>query len=224
MFQYLLGGTIDKRKIIAKHLFGHPKIVQGASAHFWMGASGNGKALNYKQMMDEIEPLRIGDGGGDRFRYIESGLESIAAQPVRYIRLRLRRLVEAYMQPYGTVAVGNVFGSYGIKQAIMLNDSLILGDVMSSPAFWSKLWIYMMHYGSIVLALLYVIFRPSKWRHWLLLSLVIGYFSAVYGFLTVIPRYLFPIMSLYLLLASALIVSRSSRNTNPFVNTNLPRI
>lgn len=188
------------------YVFGQIKIAQGGAAHFWMGARGDGKAIGYKEMMEQVEPIRIGAGGIDRFNYVGSALEAVMDKPIIYINLRLRRLVEAYAQPYGTVAVGDVFGSRSLKTAMSMINPHDLRDLLSLPEFWTKLWIYLMHYGSIIFSLIYVSTNRRKWRHWLLLSIVIAYFSGVYSVLTIIPRYLFPIMPLFLLLASALIV------------------
>ncbi|MDA0699530.1 MAG: hypothetical protein O3B16_06775, partial [Chloroflexi bacterium] len=42
---------------------------------------------------------------------------------------------------------------------------------------------------------------------WLLPLLVIGYVSGLYAMLTIIPRYLFPIMPLYVVLAAAFLAA-----------------
>ena len=192
-------------------LFGRPKIVEGGAAHFWMGARGEGRAIGYAQMMEDVETLRIGEGGSDRFDYLGNAIETVTAHPIHYVNVRMKRLLEAYLQPYGTVVVGDVLGSYGLKKALMLTNWHSIRDLVASPAFWPKLWIYLMHYGSIGLALLYIFTRIRKWRQWLLPSLIVGYFSFLYAFLTIIPRYLFPVMPLYILLASALIVDHRHR-------------
>ena len=51
LFQYLLGGTIDKRKIIAKHLFGHTKILE-------IGCSSGNVSTVFRNLKD-VEFLGI---------------------------------------------------------------------------------------------------------------------------------------------------------------------
>ena len=79
-------------------------------------------------------------------------------------------------------------------------------DIIGLPAFFPKLWIYILHYGSIAAALIYIIVERRDFRQWSIFAMVIMYFSGVYAILTVIPRYLFPIMPLYLIMAAYVIV------------------
>lgn len=192
-------------------VFGVPTISQGGAAHFWMGARGDGKAIGYVHMMEDVETIRIGEGGADRYAYVGSALETIMAHPIQYMVLRLRVAGEAYLQPYGTVTVGDVFGSESIKGVLLSGERHALLKALEMPALWPKIWIYIIHYSSISLAILYMFTQINIWRQWSLLALTIIYFSAVYSFLTIIPRYLFPVMPFYLLLASAMLVDNSRR-------------
>ena len=186
--------------------FGSPKISHGGAAHFWMGAQGDGRSLRKSEMLTEIDALRIGDGGADRYSYFADALGIIASDPLRFVQLRARRMAEAYLQPYGTVTLGVVLGNESIMLMLTRGSGYSLGDVAALPAFWPKLWMYMLHFGSIVLALYYVLVRWHTWREWMIFAIPVLYFSGVYALLTVIPRYLFPIMPLYLLLAAGALV------------------
>ena len=182
--------------------FGSPKISHGGAAHFWMGARGEGRALRRDEMLAEIEALRIEDGGADRYSYFADAVGIIAADPLQFVQLRARRVVEAYLQPFGTVAAGVVFGNESIKSMLGKGSEHALSEVVALPAFWPKLWMYVLHFGSIGLALVYALARWPERREWSLYAIIILYFSLVYALLTIIPRYLFPIMPLYLLLAA----------------------
>ena len=81
-----------------------------------------------------------------------------------------------------------------------------LSEVVALPASWPKMWMYMLHFGSIGLALIYTVSRWGQWREWSLFAIPVLYFSGAYALLTIIPRYLFPIMPLYLLLAAGALV------------------
>ena len=187
-------------------LFGSPKIAHGGAAHFWMGAQGDGRSLRRLEMLDNINDLRIGTGGADRYRYINAAINIIASDPIGFLRLRTVRLSEAYLQPFGTVAVGVVLGNESIKDVVSSNSENSLMDIIRLPAFFPKLWIYILHYGSIAAALIYIIVERRDFRQWSIFAMVIMYFSGIYAILTVIPRYLFPIMPLYLIMAAYVIV------------------
>ncbi len=187
-------------------LFGSPKISHGGASHFWMGARGEGRSLRKVEMLTEIEALRIEDGGADRYRYFADALGIIASDPLRFVHLRARRLADAYLQPFGTVSVGVVLGNESIKSMLTWRSGYSLAEAAALPAFWPKLWMYMLHFGSIGLALIYTVSRWGQWREWSLFAIPVLYFSGAYALLTIIPRYLFPIMPLYLLLAAGALV------------------
>jgi 4-amino-4-deoxy-L-arabinose transferase-like glycosyltransferase len=183
-------------------LFGSPTISHGGAAHFWMGVRGEGRALRNGEMLSEIEALRIGDGGGNRYRYFADAIGIIADDPLRFVQLRARRLMEAYLQPFGTVTVGVVLGNESLISMLREGSGRSLSEAVALPAFWPKVWMYALHFGSIGLALYFAVARWRQWRAWSLFAVPVLYFSGVYALLTIIPRYLFPIMPYYLLLAA----------------------
>ena len=187
-------------------LFGSPTIVQGGAAHFWMGSQGDGRSLRRQEMLDKIYDLRIGNGGADRYSYINDAINIIVSDPIGFLRLRTARLGEAYLQPFGTVSVGVVFGDESIKDMVSSNSDQARMDTIKSPAFFPKLWIYIIHYGSIALSVLYMIMQRREFMQWSILAIVILCFSGVYALLTIIPRYIFPIMPLYLIMAAYVVV------------------
>ncbi|HCU98368.1 MAG TPA: hypothetical protein DGM69_03380 [Chloroflexi bacterium] len=183
-------------------IFGNPTIAHGGAAHFWMGAQGDGRSLRKYEMMDEINDLRIGDGGADRYRYVEDAFDIIMNDPVGFLSLRSVRLAEAYMQPFGTVSVGEVFGTTSIKNLVFDDSRSTLQEIFRQPSLLPKLWIYCFHFGSILASFFYM----YKERHlvvvWMIFPIIIFYFTIVYSLLTIIPRYIFPVMSLYLLMSA----------------------
>jgi hypothetical protein len=121
-------------------------------------------------------------------------------------------LGEAYLQPFGTVSVGVVFGNESIKDMIFSNSDQDRMDTIKSPAFFPKLWIYIIHYGSIALSVLYMIRQRREFMQWSILAIVILCFSGMYALLTIIPRYIFPIMPLYLIMAAYVVVELGYRS------------
>jgi hypothetical protein len=171
-----------------------------------MGAQGDGRSLRKLEMMDKVNDLRIGAGGADQYSYISSAINIISSDPIGFLRLRTNRLGEAYLQPFGTVAVGVVLGNESIKDMVSSDSDNSLIDIMRLPAFFPKLWMYILHYGSIVSALLYMVMQRQDFRQWSVFAIVILYFSGVYALLTIIPRYLFPIMPLYSIMGAYVVV------------------
>ena len=185
-------------------VFGSPSIGEGGAAHFWLGATGSGMWTGNEQMMADVERLRIAPGS-PQFAYLADAFHTILGNPARYIGLRLQRMLGAYAQPFGTVAVAGVFGDVSLKAAAGTWRTAVA--MLAYPVFWLKLWIYLWHFGSVLLSAAGVARYWRKPSVWLLPLLVIGYMSALYAMLTIIPRYLFPIMPLYVLLAAAFIAA-----------------
>ena len=185
-------------------VFGSPSIGEGGAAHFWLGATGSGMWTGNEQMMVDVERLRIAPGS-PQFAYLADAFHTILGNPARYIGLRLQRMLGAYAQPFGTVAVAGVFGDVSLKAAAGTWRTAVA--MLGYPVFWLKLWIYFWHFGSVLLSAAGVARYWRKPSVWLLPLLVIGYMSALYAMLTIIPRYLFPIMPLYVVLAAAFLAA-----------------
>ena len=185
-------------------VFGSPSIGEGGAAHFWLGATGSGMWTGNEQMMVDVERLRIAPGS-PQFAYLADAFHTILGNPARYIGLRLQRMLGAYAQPFGTVAVAGVFGDVSLKAAAGTWRTAVA--MLGYPVFWLKLWIYFWHFGSVLLSAACVARYWRKPGMWLLPLLVIGYMSVLYAMLTIIPRYLFPIMPLYVVLAAAFLAA-----------------
>ena len=193
-------------------VFGSPTIVQGGAAHFWMGSQGDGRSFRKQEMLDKIYDLRIGNGGADRYSYINDAINIIGLDPIGFLRLRTARLSEAYLQPFGTVAVGEVFGNESIKDMVSSNFEGSLMDTIRSPAFFPKLWIYIIHYGSIASSAIYMVLQRREYLQWSVLAIVILCFSGAYTILTIIPRNIFPIMPLFLIMAAYVVMDVGYRS------------
>ena len=185
-------------------VFGSPSIGEGGAAHFWLGATGSGMWTGNEQMMVDVERLRIAPGS-PQFAYLADAFRTILGNPARYIGLRLQRMLGAYAQPFGTVAVAGVFGDVSLKAAAGTWRTAVA--MLAYPVFWLKLWIYLWHFGSVLLSAACVARYWRKPGVWLLPLLVIGYMSVLYAMLTIIPRYLFPVMPLYVVLAAAFLAA-----------------
>ncbi|MFQ5409726.1 MAG: ArnT family glycosyltransferase [Anaerolineales bacterium] len=182
-------------------------FAEGGAAHFWLGAQSAGRWEGQQSYVDSIENLpQEPEGNPTSSTYLRDTIKTITAAPRRYVALLLAKLGRAYAQPIGTV----ILGGESIKDATVawLNGERSLSDVIRIRQFVPKLYIYVFHYTTIGLALIALAICRRRWKEWLLPALVIVSISGAYTLLTIIPRYLFPIMPLYIVLAAMLIPRR----------------
>jgi 4-amino-4-deoxy-L-arabinose transferase-like glycosyltransferase len=173
-------------------------ISDGLGSNFWMGSRLDGQWHGLVEFNKERADLQSRYGGRDA--YVEDALRTIAADPAAYVRLLFVKVTSAYMQPYGTV----VFGGESLKNlaAGMLRGERSLAELVNGEAFWPKLIVYIFHYTSLLGGLLGLWLARRDRLKVLPLVLPIVYFTAAYTFLTIIPRYIFPTMPFYMILAA----------------------
>ncbi|MBI5051760.1 MAG: hypothetical protein HZB52_00630 [Chloroflexi bacterium] len=106
------------------------------------------------------------------------------------------------MQPQGTVSFGNEGESLKDLALQVLNKKMSLNDLIQSSGFFPKLIIYIFHYIGLIGGLIGIILMRRDWLKVLPLTLPIAYFTLFYTLLTIIPRYLLPIMPLYMIFAA----------------------
>jgi len=171
-------------------------VSDTAASAFWLGSTDSGQYHGqeefYEARDDDIgeEDFRDKDG-----RYVSAGLRNILEQPVQYAGTRLRNVLAAYLQPYGTVN----FPGPSVKETASkwLRGDAALGDVVQTEGFWPKLVIYGFHYAALGFGLLGLGLSWRRWREVLPLALMLAYGTAVYTVLIVLPRYLFPLVPFY---------------------------
>jgi hypothetical protein len=173
-------------------------ISDGLGSNFWMGSRLDGQWHGLVEFNKERADLQSRYGGRDA--YVEDALRTIAADPAAYVRLLASKVTQTYSQPYGTV----VFGGESLKNlaAQMLRGERTLTELMKGEAFWPKLIVYVFHYASVLGGLIGLWLARRDWLKVLPLVLPILYFTAAYTFLTIIPRYIFPTMPFYMILAA----------------------
>ncbi len=173
-------------------------VSEGLNSNFWMGSRGNGEWPGGIQFQADLDDLtRRYDG---RTAYLEDAVKTIAANPPAYLRLLATKLVNSYAQPHGTVA----FGGESLKELLtqVVSGQANVNDLVGGDAFLPKLYIYIFHFGGLAGGLVGMWLTRKQWLTVLPLTLPIVYFSVVYTLLTIIPRYIFPIMPFFTLLAA----------------------
>jgi len=194
-------------------------ITSGFEGHFWMGSRSDGQWHGIPEFEKERQDLQRRYGGRDA--YIEDALNTIAADPLAYARLLFVKMASAYLQPQGTVRFGQ--GGVSLKEITqqILNRQMSFNDLVQSSGFFPKLIIYIFHYIELIGGLVGIYLTRRDWLKVLPLTLPIAYFTLFYTLLTIIPRYLLPIMPLYTIFA-AYSLSRIANRYQPSAISHLP--
>jgi len=173
-------------------------ISTGFEGHFWMGSRSDGQWHGILAFEAERKEMQARYGGRDA--YVEDALRTIAADPAAYVRLLFTKVAAAYLQPHGTVT----FPGESLKEmaAKVLQGQLSLSELINGSAFWPKLYIYIFHFTGLIGGLIGLWLARRKELAVLPLVIPIVYLTVVYTVLTIIPRYIFPAMPFYIILAA----------------------
>jgi 4-amino-4-deoxy-L-arabinose transferase-like glycosyltransferase len=194
--------------------------AEGFSSFLWLGtqeAGWQGPEQTHQAVgVTADDPTQDPDFGG-------KALQTIGADPVGYITLRLRRLAQSCLQPHNTV----YFPGESLKAAAahwLTEDRSVSGLVAltQGESFWPKLTLYLFHYVRLAGGLAGMVLAarrrrkgktrglsplsgplsgPSSGTLFVLYALI-GYFLGVHLVLYVIPRYLFPTEPVWWLFAA----------------------
>ncbi len=172
-------------------------ISDGLAGNFWLGSRGDGQWHGVADMQQEIDALKARYG---RLAYVEDTWQTIASNPLAYGRLLVVKAAAAYLQPYGTVP----FPGESLKDLALsvLRGQMSWRQLIAGESFWPKLIIYIFHFTGLFGGLLGMWLTRREWLKVLPLTLPIVYLTLAYTLLTIIPRYIFPAMPFYMLLAA----------------------
>ena len=173
-------------------------VSDGFGGNFWMGSRDDGQWHGNAAFQAELEDLKLRYGG--RAAYMEDALRTIVGDPVAYGQRLAVKLARAYLQPHGTVS----FPGESLKDLAVhvIRGEIGFGELITGDAFWPKLIIYIFHFTGLIGGLLGLWLARRDWLKILPLTLPIAYITLAYVLLTIIPRYIFPIMPFYMLLAA----------------------
>jgi 4-amino-4-deoxy-L-arabinose transferase-like glycosyltransferase len=132
----------------------------------------------------------------------EQAREIIASDVMGYLQRRLSEWRDAYLQPYGTEALGDeslkalvqVWATNGFQ----VND---LHAIITSEHFVTKLAIYIWHYTGLLGGLIGMGLTWRRWRFTLPLIGFMVYTSLLHLVLLALPRYLFPLYPIWWIFA-----------------------
>jgi 4-amino-4-deoxy-L-arabinose transferase-like glycosyltransferase len=182
-------------------------ISSGLDIQFWMGSRLDGQWHGAEAFEQERAYLIAEDP--ENPPYLRDAFQTIARDPVAYVLLQFRKLAAAYLQPHGTTA----FAGESLKDLAVaaLRGQISVVELINGEAFWPKLIIYIFHYVSLIGGLIGLWLARRDWLKVLPLALPIFYFTAAYTPLVIIPRYVFPAMPFFMILAAFAGVTLFSR-------------
>ena len=178
-------------------------LGSSAASHFWLGVIRNGQWEGLDRFVDEW--LAMAGGDPDYPPYLRAALAVIAQNPVRFVQLLGLKLARAYLQPAGTV----FFAGPSLKAMLVevAAGRASLPALLGDTTFWPKLAMYVFHCGTIGLGLAAMGRTRRRWRETLPPILAILVISGTYTLLTLIPRYIFPIMPFFTVFAAEALVA-----------------
>lgn len=176
---------------------------EGFAAFFFIGASEQG--WQGPSAVDEaLQEASSGAAEDRQQQYSQAAGQIIASDPAGYVRRRISDLVEAVLQPHGTL----FYSGKSLRDLALdwlQNDRSLSGLVglTQGEAFWPKLALYVFHYGLIIFGLVGLWLYRQRWRVMLALASFVFYLLAIHLLLTALPRYLFPGHVVICILAAA---------------------
>jgi len=178
--------------------------ARGLTAFFYLGTQGEWEG---PEAVDEA--LGAGDDGFyESPDYATAAAETVRSNPVAYAATRVRNLLAAYAQPYGTVE----FRGPSLRAMLLevRSPSAALA-LLRAEGFWPKLWIYLTHYSGIALGFVGMALAWRRWQTALVPLMLIAYVSALHLALLALPRYLFPTLPFWWVFAAVALVAAYDR-------------
>ena len=133
----------------------------------------------------------------------EQATDIILSDPMSYIVRRTTELAGSYLQPHGTINLGNQ--SLRALVAEWVNDGLSWAGfvrLINGEGFWIKLVFYIWHFGALLFGLIGMWLTRKQWRISLALIGFIAYTTLVHWLTLDLPRYLFPMYPMYWIFAA----------------------
>jgi 4-amino-4-deoxy-L-arabinose transferase-like glycosyltransferase len=187
--------------------------AQGLSAFFFIGATEWKAPDQIDATLAEGADGQLPSNVGQQQEiYADAAAQAIGADPVGWITRRFTRLAGALLQPHGTA----FFPGESLKDSALtwLKQDRTPGGLLrltQGEQFWPKLAIYLFYYISLLGGLLGLWITRRKWRVALPLSGFILYTLLLHLLLDALPRYLFPLNSVWWVFAAVALVAAWDR-------------
>ena len=175
-------------------------------SHFWLNSRPDGREISggafEPAVQEDIGTEAVGTtSGGD---YLSAGLRNILDAPAQWAGKVIGDAARAYAQPYGTMLL-IAPTDRGVKEVLrdFLSGGASFTDLLAIPALGRRLLMYLWHYWGLVGGLIGLVLalRKGWWRVFPLPAWVL-YATAVTAVLLIEPRYVFPVMFAFTILAA----------------------
>jgi 4-amino-4-deoxy-L-arabinose transferase-like glycosyltransferase len=146
--------------------------------------------------------------------YVQQTTQVIQSDPLGYVQNRLKELLNAFIQPHTTT----ILGGESLRELTLrfLRDELSWTGflrVVNGEYFWAKLAIYVLQFAGMVLGVWGVWLARNNWRVATIPLVFIAYTALIHTVLLALPRYIFPVMPAFWMLAPTAILWLMKRKT-----------
>ncbi len=185
---------------------------EGFAAFLYVGATGWDDPHEVDQRLLESGAEYTDDRVFEQNAYTGAAANAISADPMGYITRRFGELAGAFLQPHGTVYFpGESLRNLALNWARDDRSLEGLFNVLRGDQFAIKALVYVFHYGMIVLGVIGMWRTRSRWRLTVPLIGYIAYTLLVHLALLAIPRYLFPTLIVWAVLAGGVLGKSKSQ-------------
>ncbi|MBK9746809.1 MAG: glycosyltransferase family 39 protein [Chloroflexi bacterium] len=178
---------------------------EGLPAFLYMSVVGWDDPFRFDQQLNENLGQEASNDMSERQGdYLEAASNQIGGNIGGYLQRRVGELASAYLQPHGTT----LFSGESLRDLAVnwLRDDRSLagiGRVIGGEQFFPKLLLYVFHYLALIFGVIGAWRSRRQWRLTLPLLGFIAYVTLVHFFLLALPRYIFPTMLCWIVLASS---------------------
>lgn len=182
-------------------------VASSGMSHFWRATREDGDVVDNPWTFNQILSEDLGEEVVDNpvtSSFIAAGLQNILAAPLQWIGRVAQDTAASFLQPFGTVFLPSP-GGRGAKEVVLsfLRGESSLSDVLAIPGLPGRILMYIWHYWGLLGGLAGVVLAwRERWRQLLPLIGWVVYGTAVAAVLLVEPRYLFPLMFVFAILAA----------------------
>jgi 4-amino-4-deoxy-L-arabinose transferase-like glycosyltransferase len=186
-------------------------IADTVFSQFWANSREDGREIGgtlYEEaVQEEIGTESVGVTTGDD--YMAAGLNNVLGAPFKWLGRITLDTLRAYGQPYGTV---QLIGPTGTSVRGTLRDMLVgqatIGELLAIPGLIRRGLMYLAHFWGLLFGIvgLVIAVREIGWRVFPLPAWIV-YATGVQAALLIEPRYVFPVMFAFTILAARASVS-----------------
>ena len=188
---------------------------EGLFSFLYLGAAGwdDPEVVDQRLYEEGAAPEPTEDVPLPRPDFERAASDAILSDIPGYVRRRVGELAGAYLQPHGTT----LFPGESLRDlaANWLRDDRSVSGLIAltqGDFFWQKLTLYALHYTGLIFGLIGMWRTRRNWRISLPVIGFILYVTLIHAFLLALPRYIFPTMVFWWVLAAAGMVGLSKRS------------